>query len=383
MGNKVKKVIVVGAGAIGLSCGYHLALKGLDVTIIERDSPGSGQSTKTGGGIRYFHGSDENVRMSFISKEFWDQFYKLFRIDPNYRETGHLFLTANSRKSQKLYNNVNREVLNLEILKKPQIEMRWPHLSQLSLEYGVYCQLGGYLDHHNVIAGLVNGFEKAGGILKLGIKAHSLITSENKVIGINSSDGPLNADAVLNCSGAMVSQLAEHKHKFDPFKSRHHELIIVSPKTPIPEATPWLIDIDQQVHLRPDGQGRALVGGFLGENEDTDVLDYNSNISNIWSKRILKAAHCSFGLTPVKTNIVEHWGGLYPGTIDYKPVMEQTQQGFFTAAGFAGTGLMHAPAAGIILCDLITNGHTNKIKITEFSSERFAKPSKVSETTGF
>ena len=60
MGNKVKKVIVVGAGAIGLSCGYHLALKGLDVTIIERDSPGSGQSTKTGGGIRYLHGSDEN-----------------------------------------------------------------------------------------------------------------------------------------------------------------------------------------------------------------------------------------------------------------------------------------------------------------------------------
>ena len=85
MGNKVKKVIVVGAGAIGLSCGYHLALKGLDVTIIERDSPGSGQSTKTGGGIRYFHGSDENVIMSFISKEFWDQFYKLFGIDPNYR----------------------------------------------------------------------------------------------------------------------------------------------------------------------------------------------------------------------------------------------------------------------------------------------------------
>ena len=69
--------------------------------------------------------------------------------------------------------------------------------------------------------------------------------------------------------------------------------------------------------------------------------------------------------------------------IDYLPVMEQTQAGYFTAAGFAGTGLMHAPAAGMILCDLITKGHTDKIKISKFSSERFAKPSKVSETTGF
>ena len=70
MSAPVQTVIVVGAGVIGLSCGYNLARKGLDLTIIEDNLSGSGQSTKTGGEIRYFHGSGENVRISFLSQAF-------------------------------------------------------------------------------------------------------------------------------------------------------------------------------------------------------------------------------------------------------------------------------------------------------------------------
>jgi len=321
--------------------------------------------------------------MSFLSRDFWGKFYETFHINPGYRETGHLFLTSSFQKYQDLNSSDSHEILNLENLDKSQIQARWSHLSQLNLYYGVFCPLGGYLDHSKAIAGFVNGFEKVGGTLRLGVNAENLITSGRRVVGINSSDGPLNADAVLNCSGAMVSELTQYKHTSDPFKSRHHELITVSPDTPISEATPWLIDIDNQVHLRPDGQGRVLIGGFLGKNDNTDIARYRYNISNIWRENVLTAARRSFGLTSQKIDVMRHWGGLYPGTIDYLPVMEQTQAGYFTAAGFAGTGLMHAPAAGMILCDLITKGHTDKIKISKFSSERFAKPSKVSETTGF
>ena len=121
MDNKVKKVLVIGAGAIELSCGYHLAKKGMSVTIIESDSPGSGQSTKTGGGIRYFHGSTENIQMSFRSRDFWDKFYKTFGINPGYRETGHLFLTSSFQKSQDLNSSNSHEIHNLENLDKSQI----------------------------------------------------------------------------------------------------------------------------------------------------------------------------------------------------------------------------------------------------------------------
>jgi len=175
MSKQMQSVIVVGAGIIGLSCGYHLACKGLGVTIVEENKPGIGQSTKTGGGIRYFHGSDENVEMSFVSQKFWEKFYETFNIDPDYQKTGHLFLTSNAQVSQDLYNSSNHVGLNLEILKKSQIQVRWPHLSGLKLEYGIYCPLGGYLDHKKAIEGLVKGFKSLGGVIRLGVKARSLI----------------------------------------------------------------------------------------------------------------------------------------------------------------------------------------------------------------
>ena len=56
-------------------------------------------------------------------------------------------------------------------------------------------------------------------------------------------------------------------------------------------------------------------------------------------------------------------GGLYLGTSHFKPVIEKTTAGFYAAAGLAGTGLMHAPATGMIVCDLIINGHTHRIDI--------------------
>jgi glycine/D-amino acid oxidase-like deaminating enzyme len=54
-----------------------------------------------------------------------------------------------------------------------------------------------------------------------------------------------------------------------------------------------------------------------------------------------------------------------------------------TAAGFSGTGLMHAPAVGMIISDLVGSGHTNKVDISVFDSKRFTKDVTIAEGTGF
>ena len=97
--SKEKNIVIIGAGAVGLCCGYHLAKDGADVTILEKNYAGSGQSTRTGGDIRYLHGSQENVQMSFLSKSFWDNFENNFGISVNYKPTGHLFLTSDQKKN--------------------------------------------------------------------------------------------------------------------------------------------------------------------------------------------------------------------------------------------------------------------------------------------
>ncbi len=379
----MKNIVIIGAGVIGLSCAYNLLKSGEKVTLLERGHPGCGQSMRTGGGIRYLHGTQENISMSLLSELFWKNFESEFNVDIKYQTTGHLFLTSNPQKSKELCSIDPDNLLDLSALDRRQIKTKWPYLNQLIQDYGIYCPIGGYLDHQKVIDGLVSGFHKLGGELREGIQVNTISLMDNSKYRVTSSEGIIEANVVINCTGAHVGQFGKYPIVAQPFTSRHHELLIVKPEKPFPDSCPWLIDIDSQVHTRPDGAGRALVGGFLGNNEVTKLKGYDFPISEDWRQRVLIAAERSFGLIDCNSEVLHHWGGLYPGTVDYQPVIEEEKPGLFTAAGFSGTGLMHAPAAGLIMRDLVKFGKSEKINLDAFSSKRFKTFKSVSEKTGF
>ena len=379
----MKNIVIIGAGVIGLSCAYNLLKSGEKVTLLERGHPGCGQSMRTGGGIRYLHGTQENISMSLLSELFWKNFESEFNVDIKYQTTGHLFLTSNPQKSKELCSIDPDNLLDLSALDRRQIKTKWPYLDQLIQDYGIYCPIGGYLDHQKVIDGLVSGFHKLGGKLCEGVEVNTISLMDNSQYRVTSSEGIIEANVVINCTGAHVGQFGKYPTVAQPFISRHHELLIVKPKKPFPDNCPWLIDIDNQVHTRPDGAGRALVGGFLGNNEVTKLKGYDFPISEDWRQRVLIAAERSFGLIDCNSEVLHHWGGLYPGTVDYQPVIEEEKPGLFTAAGFSGTGLMHAPATGLIMRDLVKFGKSEKINLDAFSSKRFKTFKSVSEKTGF
>ena len=378
-----ENIVVIGAGVVGLCCAYNLLNSGEKVTLLERGRPGCGQSTRTGGGIRYLHGTQENISMSFLSELFWKNFESEFNVDINYQTTGHLFLTSNRQKSEELCSIDPDGLLDLSALDRRQIKTKWPYLDQLIQDYGIYCPIGGYLDDQKVIDGLVSGFHKLGGKLREGVQVNTISLMDNSKYRVTSSEGIIEANVVINCAGAHAGQFGKYPMVARPFRSRHHELLIVKPEKPFPDGYPWLIDIDNQVHTRPDGAGRALVGGFLGNNEVTKLKGYDFPISENWRERALVAAERSFGLIDRNSEVLQHWGGLYPGTVDYQPVIEEEKPGLFTAAGFSGTGLMHAPAAGLIIKDLVKFGKSEKINLAAFSSQRFETLKSVSEKTGF
>ena len=128
----MENIVVIGAGVVGLSCAYNLLKSGEKVTLLERDRPGCGQSTRTGGGIRYLHGTQENISMSFLSEIFWKNFENEFNVDINYQTTGHLFLTSNRQKSEELCSSDPNGLLNLSALNRRQIKTKWPYLGPVS-----------------------------------------------------------------------------------------------------------------------------------------------------------------------------------------------------------------------------------------------------------
>jgi len=76
------------------------------------------------------------------------------------------------------------------------------------------------------------------------------------------------------------------------------------------------------------------------------------------------------------------WAGLYEMTPDHHPVLGPVPHvpGFFLANGFSGHGVMHAPATGKIMSDLILKGTTDLIEASLLSLQRFAEGKLIEET---
>ena len=382
--SQTSDVVVIGAGIIGLAIAYSLLHAGKSVRIIERSKPGTGQSTKTGGGIRLAHGSELNIQLTQLSFDTWLNFEKYFNIDPFYRTTGHLFLTAESENvllSQAAL--LERMKVDYDLLSTSQMSSYWPQLSSMNFSKGLYCREGGYLDQHRVIKGYVDTVVSNGVKLLTGTQVDGLLKVNERISGVTTSTGKFHAEWVVNAAGPYAGEVADLVGCQIPFVSRRHELLVLEESAAVPEEIPWLIDMDRQVHMRPDGSGRALIGGFLGHDEATDPNTYDPELSEEWSKEVRREASNSFCITNPESKVLKGWSGLYPGTIDYMPVIDETLPGLVTAAGFSGTGLMHAPVVGEIVADLISSSKRHHVDISSLSSTRFTKDSQILESTGF
>jgi glycine/D-amino acid oxidase-like deaminating enzyme len=72
-----------------------------------------------------------------------------------------------------------------------------------------------------------------------------------------------------------------------------------------------------------------------------------------------------------KAHIEESWGGVIDETPDRMPIVEQTRiPGLYLCTGFSTHGLAMAPAAAVLVADLVT-GRNSSINPSAYSSARF------------
>ena len=87
-------------------------------------------------------------------------------------------------------------------------------------------------------------------------------------------------------------------------------------------------------------------------------------------------------LAEAEVNPRRAWAGLYEMTPDHHPVLGESPQvrGLFFANGFSGHGVMHSPATGRILADLILTGRCELVDTALLGIDRFATGRLMHET---
>jgi sarcosine oxidase subunit beta len=139
-----------------------------------------------------------------------------------------------------------------------------------------------------------------------------------------------------------------------------------------------IIDMSNGFHFRPEG-----LGFLMAWNDPEETPGYKTEFEPSFIEKILlRAAERVPCFDNVEVNPKKAWAGLYEMTPDHHPILGEAPgvPGFFLANGFSGHGVMHAPATGKILADLILHGKTDLIDAGLLDLARFREGRMIHET---
>jgi sarcosine oxidase subunit beta len=376
-------VVVVGAGVIGASVAWHLATRTrLSVLLVDKHSVGAGSTSRSAAAFRQQFSAAGHVRMSVYSGEAYRRFPQDLGVDPVFHENGYLFLytrkDAFERAAEQVPAQQRLGAKDVRVLTPAEVD-RLPRLSGVfrtdHLVGATWCPTDGFLRPSEIAAGYAAGAQRAGATLKQGAEVTGIVVDGGRVRGVT-LDGAtrVTCDAVVLAAGWWSRTVAERAGAPIPvvavkrylyvtpqFPTRRveHFPLVVGDLGPYarPEHNGLMMGWDERPE-RPQGSDRypppPQDAALLEREQDTLGTGFGRGVED-YGIEVL-AGLAEFMPWLADEGAIEHAAcGYYEVTPDDKAILGEDPRlgGLFHASGFSGHGIMHAPAAGRAISDLV------------------------------
>lgn len=379
------EVVIIGGGIVGSSIAYQLTAAGCkNVLVVERETAqGKGSTGKSMGGVRAQFATPVNIQMSLYSIPFYAQFEETMGHPSGYKPQGYLFVATRQSHLDYLRANFERQkalgLKTAQLVDAEYIIKTLPQLKSDDILGGSFCSTDGFVDPYSVMTGFITKAVDQGATLWKNTEVTGISKDGLGIAGVRTSRGDVSTRKVVNAAGAWAAQVAKLAGLELPVEPLRRMLVPSEPFDDFPHSSPMVIDMTTGFHFRPEGRGFLLAW-----NDPEETSGFKTDFENSFIEKILTRAA---DRVPVFENLAINpkraWAGLYEMTPDHHAVLGPVDDvpGFFVANGFSGHGVMHAPATGKIVSDLILTGKTNVVddaSVLGFS--RFAKGALLHET---
>lgn len=378
-------VVIIGGGIVGSSIAWHLTAAGCKrVLVIERESAqGKGSTGKSMGGVRAQFATPVNIQMSLYSIPFYARFDETLGYPAGYRPQGYLFLATRQAHLDYLRDNFARQkALGLEevrMISTAEIAAMLPQLRSDDVLGGSFCPTDGFVDPYSAMNGFMASAQEHGATLWKKTEVAGITTDPRGVTGVETSREPVSARVVVNAAGAWASEVAKMAGIELPVEPLRRMLVPSEPFDEFPHTSPMVIDMSNGFHFRPEARGFLLAW-----NDPEETPGYKTDFEPSFIEKILNhAANRAPAFENLAVNPKRAWAGLYEMSPDHHAILGEAPglPGFYLANGFSGHGVMHAPATGKILSDLVLDGKTSVVNnVSVLGFQRFAKGALLHET---
>ena len=332
------------------------------------------------GGVRAQFSTDASIRMSLFSIPFFRDFEAALEHPSGYRSQGYLFMATEPRHMDYLRANYKKQVAaglkTVQIVSADDIVRMVPQVRVDDIIGGTFCSTDGFVDPYSVMTGFTLRAIDQGATIVRDAAVTAIDRNADGAYSVQSTQGVISTRTVVCAAGAWSAQIGKLAGIVLPVEPLRRMLVPTEPFDKISHNAPMTIDMTTGFHFRPEG-----LGLLMAWNDPEETSSFNTNFDRAFIEKILtRGVHRFPVLEQAEVNPSRAWAGLYEMTPDHHPILGQAAQGFFVATGFSGHGVMHSPATGKIMADLILKGSTDMIDAKLLDYARFAEGRLIQET---
>jgi len=336
-------ILIIGAGVIGASVAWHLAQRGASNVVVVDRAPdlGGGSTPRATGGFRAQFDNETEIRMSMLARKKLLAFEEEIGCDSGYRPYGYLFLACNDAELEELRRvNAIQRACGLDdarIIDADEARAINPAIGDARVIGGAYCASDGFIRAMNILRGYAGAAKKLGVRFEFGVEKSVAEALEEARIVVNAAGA---------WSGAPVTPL-------------RRKVAATIETNILPESMPMTIWSGDWYHIRVR-DGRVLL--LWPDDPPSDETWYDE-LLRMTNERV-----------PILRDVAVDfcWSGFYEMSPDERAIVGRSPQieNLYLATGCSGHGVMHSPAIGQLVAELILDG-TTSIDISALSPSRF------------
>ncbi|MGH2377333.1 MAG: NAD(P)/FAD-dependent oxidoreductase [Candidatus Limnocylindria bacterium] len=371
-------VVIVGGGVVGASIAYHLTQRGLrNVLVLERDTFGSGSTSRNAGGIRQQFSTEINVRLSQRSVPRLERFQDEFGIDIQFQQVGYLFLITDQRdvapfeRSLALWGRLGVPATRLD---RDGVRAVFPEIVTDDLLFATFCPKDGHADPVSILNGFISRARAAGATFRENARVTGIEAEAGRVRGVRLDGGRIPCATVVNAAGAWAAELGRMAGLDVPIRPLRRQIFVTAPLAELAHPIPLTVEFASSLYMH-----RESGGVLLGMADPADAPGYVDSVNWDFMPTVVERGLARLPVLE-KASIRAAWAGLYEDTPDKHPILGAVGglDGFVMAAGFSGHGVMHSPATGELIAELIADGRTS-LDIGPLGLSRFERGELVPE----
>ena len=373
-------VVIIGAGAHGLTTAYYLTKLGItNIAVLEQKFIGYGGSGRNTAILRSNYRTEEGIK-------FYDQSLKLYENlsgELNYNlmfsQQGHFTLGHSTASVSGLVTRAeNNKALGINsyILEPKEIKEMLPEIDisnhpRFPVMGALYHPPGGIIRHDAVVWAYARGADKAGVHIHQLTKVEDIIIEKGKVKGVVTNRGKINCKSLISVVAGWSSEVCRKVGVKLPLVTHPLQALVTQ------GYKPWLHHVvvsgTLHIYLSQTDRGELVCGNGI------DTYPHYGMRSTLGFLESY-AAHV-LELFPVLHNVAvqRQWAGLCDMTPDYSPIISSIDEieGFYVNGGWGTYGFKASPASGYNTAQMVAEGTPEMIK--PFRYNRFMENRLVGE----